>query len=43
MLGGDISVSGHGVRGSRFTLWLPLQTSSSPRAEESATTLVSVG
>jgi signal transduction histidine kinase len=28
MLGGDITVSGHGDHGSRFTLWLPLRTSS---------------
>ena len=27
MLGGDITVSGDGDRGSRFTLWLPLRTS----------------
>jgi signal transduction histidine kinase len=26
MLGGDITVSGHGDHGSRFTLWLPLRT-----------------
>ena len=27
MLGGDITVSGHGDHGSRFTLWLPMRTS----------------